>query len=228
MRILFCFLLLSGTASAQSFSFQKDSAVVSTVDLPSRQPFDTAKSYNKISGPYYYILSIKDMYDLFTYDTHVKYYQFNFADFHILGELKCRQCMMVCHHDEGERNCHRNACDKEWIWVKRENKKAFTEVFSYTTPWYERKDMRMYYDTIITTSADTSKWYTTGQGDCFARFEYAIVADKYHPALILKEWNYWGGCRAGGSKPATIVFKEPEGILYKMKRTILMDRMGEY
>jgi hypothetical protein len=226
MRMLLCLLLLSSTACAQSFSFPKDSSIVSTIDLPSRQPFDTAKSYHKISGPYYYIISIKDMYDLFTYDTYVKYYQFNFADYHILGELKCRQCMRVCRHDEGEKNCHRNACDREWIWVKRENKKAFTEISSYAIPWYEKKSI-IEGDTIITAS-DTSRWHTTGHGDCFAKFKYAIVADKYHPSLILKEWNYWGGCRAGGSKPATIFFKEPEGILYKAKRTILMDRSGEY
>jgi hypothetical protein len=154
----------------------------------------------------------------------MKFYKFNFADYHILGVLQCRQCLLVCNHNRGEDNCHRNACNKEWVWVKRDNKKAFTVIPSVTVPWYKREDLPMYDDTIITASKDTSKWYTTGRGDCFASFDYAIVADKYYPALILKEWNYRGGCRAGGSKPAAIAFKEPEGILYKMKRTILVEK----
>ena len=56
----------------------------------------------------------------------------------------------------------------------------------------------------------------------FCQVQYAVFADKYYPSIVLKEWNYWGGCRAGGSKDYTISFKEPEGVLYKVKRTILM------
>jgi len=226
MRMLFCLLLFSSTVSAQSFYFPGDSAVVSTVDLPAKQPFDTARAYFKVKSPYVYIISDKDLYDYFGYNVSMKFYKFNFADFHILGVQQCMQCLIGCNHDKGERNCHRNACMREWVWVKRDNKKAFTAVPSYILPWYKSNDLPMYHDTIIVASADTSRWYTTGQGDCFAHFEYDLVTDKYHHALILKERNYWGGCRAGGSKKATIVFKEPEGILYKIKRTILMEKQG--
>lgn len=224
MRLLFCLLLLNSVVSAQSFYFPGDSAVVSTVELPAKEPFDTARSYFRVTSPYVYIISDKDLYDHFGYNISMKFYQFNFDDFHILGIQQCRQCLTFCNHDKGEKSCHRNACNKEWVWVKRDNKKAFTAIPSYALPWYDRKGLPMYHDTIITASPDTSKWFTTGHGDCFARFEYAVVTDKYHPALILKEWNYRGGCRAGGSKPAMIVYKEPEGILYKIKRTILMEK----
>jgi hypothetical protein len=224
MRMLFCLLLFNSTVSAQTFFFPGDSAIISTVDLPAEEPFDTARAYYRVKSSYVYIISDKDLYDHFGYEVRMRFYQFNFTDFHILGTLQCKQCLIRCNHDKGKRNCHRNACVREWVWVKRENKKAFTAIPSYTIPWYERKDILRYHDTIITASADTLMWHTTGQGDCLARFKYTILADKYYPALILKEWNYWGGCRAGGSKPATIVFKEPEGVFYKIKRTILVEK----
>lgn len=226
MRLLVCLLFISGAVSAQSFFAPGDSAVVSTIDLPAKQPFDTARPFLRVEDPYIYIISEKDLYDHFGYDVSMNFYKFNFTDYHIMGSLQCRQCLLFCNHDKGEKNCHRNACNKEWVWVKRDNKKAFTTIPSYTSTWYERKDVPMYYDTILAASKDTSRWYTVGRGDCFGRYEYAIIADKYYPALILKEWNYWGGCRAAGSKPATIVFKEPEGILYKTKNTILMGKWG--
>ncbi len=106
----------------------------------------------------------------------------------------------------------------------RENKKAFKEISSSVMIGHNRKDLPMYNDTVITSAPDTSSWYTTGRGDCFASFKYAVFADKHHPVLILKEWNYWGGCRAGGSKDYTITFNEPGAVLYKLKRTILMDK----
>jgi hypothetical protein len=192
------------------------------VDLPAKEPFDTSRSYLRVNSPYVYIISDKDLHDHFDYKTMMRFYQFNFAEYHILGSLQCKQCFGLL---DGSPIAHRNACDKEWVWVKRENKKAFTAIPSYTRPWHARKDLPMYYDTVIK-YRDTSSWYTTGHGDCFARFEYAIVADKYHPVLILKEWNHWGGCRAGGSKQATIYFKEPTGVLYKTKRTILAEKQG--
>ncbi|MBL7702009.1 MAG: hypothetical protein JNM14_07140 [Ferruginibacter sp.] len=224
MRMLFCLLLFSSTVPAQSFFFSADSAFVSTIELPSKQPFDTARAYLKVQSPYIYIISDKDLYDHFGYNAAMKFYQFNFNDYHILGRLQCRQCLLVCNHDRREKKCHRNACHKEWVWVKRDNKKAFTTVASYVMPWSKAEGFPRYNDTLIDAPGDTSIWYTTGSGDCFARFEYAVVADKYQPALILKEWNYWGGCRAAGGKPAAVIFKEPAGILYKTKRTILMQR----
>jgi hypothetical protein len=226
MRMLLCLLLFGGSVSAQPFYFAGDSAAVSTVDLPGKEPFDTARAYLRAKNPYVYIISDKDLYDYFGHDAAMKFYHFNFADFHILGSWQCRQCALFCNHATGENNCHRNACKRGWVWVKRDNKKAFATIPYYSVSGHERKDLPMYHDTIVTASADTSRWYTTGHGDCFARYQYAIVADKYHPVIILKEWNYWGGCRAGGSKPATIVFKQPEGILYRIKRTILMEKQG--
>ena len=226
MRILFCLLLFTTTASSQSFYFPGDSAVVSTIDLPATQPFDSSRAYYKVKGPYVYIISDKDLYDHFGYDISMKFHQFNFHDFHILGALLCNQCLAGCDHRNGERNCHRNACIMEWVWVKRENKKAFTAVPSITVPRYQEKGQPQYRDTVITATGDTASWYTTGHGDCFARYTYALIADKYHHALILKEWNHYGGCRAGGSKPVTIVFKEPEGVLFKTKRTILVQKKG--
>ena len=219
--MLLALLICCNSVSAQTLLFSKDSAIVKEIDLPSVEPFDTSRSYFRVNTPHVYIISDKDVYDLFGYDILMKYYQFNFADYHILGEQKCIQCAKYCRHNEGDTYCHRNRCNKTWKWVIRDNKKAFTEIPSHGEPWYKRDDLPRYRDTVIT-ERDSSKWYTTGHGDCFAKFKYAVVADKYHPVLILKEWNYWGGCRAGGSKPATIVYKEPGGILQKTKRTILV------
>ncbi len=224
MRFLLFLLLFNSTVSAQPIFFPGDSAAVSTIDLPAHEPFDTARAYLKISSPYIYIISDKDLYDHFGYNVSMRFREFNFTEFHILGVQECRQCVFRCYHAMGKRNCHRNACNREWLWLKRENKKAFATVPSFSVPWFERKELPRYHDTVITTSNDTSSWHTTGHGDCFARFNYAVVADKFYPSLILKEWNHWGGCRAGGSKPATIVYKEPKGILYKTKRTILVEK----
>ena len=162
-------------------------------------------------------MSDKDLYDHFGYAASMKFYQFNFTDFHILGTLQCSQCLTGCDHDKGKRNCHRNACIREWIWEKRENKKAFTVIPSFAIPGHPEKDLPRHHDTVTTTAPSTSRWYTTGHGDCLARFKYAIVADKYYPTLILKELNYWGGCRAGGSKPFTIVFKQLREFCIKQK-----------
>ena len=108
--------------------------------------------------------------------------------------------------------------------MKRNNKKAFNLIPSVSLPGHGEQKHRIIYDTSVTVAGDTARWYTTGQGDCFATFDYAVVADKFFPALILKEYYYSGGCRAGGFKPATIIFKQPSGVLYKSKRTIFMEK----
>lgn len=228
--MLFLLLLVGMNASSQSLLFPKDSAIVKEIDLPSKEPFDTARSYSRVHSSYVYIISDKDVYDLFGYDISMRFYnnKFDFTNYHVLGELICRQCLETCRHDEGYRVCHRNACNKEWVWVVRDNQKAFTEIPATAMPGHIGRDKHMFYDTVIIAKSDTARWYTTGHGDCFAHFKYAVVADKYHHALILKEWNYWGGCRAGGSKEYTITFKEPEAIVYKVKRTILMKRLEDY
>lgn len=229
MRTLFFVLMLYCTsASAQNF---KDSSVVKMIeDLPSQEPFDTAHSYHKVTVPYVYIMSDNDVYRTFGYYAGVRYLEFNFADYHIFGEQRCRQCMQYCHHDEGQTNCHRNVCNREWVWAMRENKKAFAEVSSVTLPGHVEAKLpdgrRSFFgDTVITSSADSmTRWYTHGGGDCFARFTYTVVADQHNQALLLIERNFWGGCRAGGSWNFTISFKMPPGILHKRKNIILMEK----
>lgn len=230
MRLLSCLLLFCYPASGQFTFYAKDSSIVKEIDLPAKEPFDTSKAYYRETTPYIYISSDNDLYNYFGWQTASKYHEFDFKNYHIFGEQACRQCMEFCHHDAGQTACHRNKCDMEWIWVMRDNKKAFTEIPVSILPGHISKDLppnvRSFWgDTLIKSKTDTAiaKWYTTGRGDCFARFEYRLYADKYHSALLLKEWNYWGGCRAGGRKDFTLSFSMPEGILYKFKNTILVD-----
>jgi hypothetical protein len=215
MRLLICCLLLCSASSAQVIFPLTDSSIVKTIDLPATEPFDTSHSWHRVTGPYVYIISDKDIYDHFSYETTMKFYGFNFADYHILGTKKN---------------------NNEWVWIMRENKKAFSEVPVTTLPGYEghpgSKDRRLFYmdDTLVKPVAgtDMAKWYTTGHGDCHAWFTYSLFTDKYYPVLLLKERNYWGGCRAGGSKSYTLSFSMPPGILYTLKNTILMEKSGDY
>lgn len=231
MRILFSMLLLCNAAYGQNL-FPKDSAFVKEVEgLPSKQPFDTARPWNKEDRQYVYIISDKDLYDHFGYDVSMKFYGFDFVHYHILGSLECRQCLEFCHHDKGNKNCHRNLCNNEWIWVVRDNQKAFIEIPSTTMMGHVDADIpenRKYFfgDTVITSKKDRnfSNWYTSGHGDCFATFTYNILADKFHPVLVLKENNYWGGCRAGGGWEFTVSFKSREGIKEYSKNTVLLDK----
>jgi hypothetical protein len=234
MRLLFILLLGYSAASGQTIFSGKDGSVIKLIDdLPASEPFDTAHAYRKVNSPYVYIISDKDMYDNFGWPTPEKYWEFNFKDYHILGIFECRQCLEFCHHEEGQTNCHRNRCNEEWIWLMRDNKKAFTEIPVKTMPGHEGNDLpltfhKFFGDTIIKMIADTSiaQWYTTGQGDCMVHFTYGLFTDNYHPVLLLKEWNHWGGCRAGGAKASTISFTMPPGILYHKKNTILREKTG--
>ena len=222
-----CFIFIVFTcspASAQQFVRVHDSAFVSVVKLPSKEPFDTAHAYKKVKADHLYIISEKDLYDIFGYNRAVSMQGFNFTDYHILGRLQCRQCEQYCEHDRGETNCHRNACNRVWTWVTRENEKAFIKVPAFTMPLPAESQPLRFKDTVIMNTQDSATWFTTGRGDCFARFQYELVADRYYPVLLLKEWNRWGGCRAGGTKPAKISFIMPGGIKHKVKHTILLDR----
>jgi hypothetical protein len=209
MRLIISFLFCSCSVSAQTVF---DSSVVKLVDLPVTEPFDTSRAWYRVTNPYVYISSDNDLYNYFGYETAMKYREFNFADYHILGE--------------------RN--DKEWTWVMRENKKAFTEIPVIVSPGHTGPGLpvgrRSFFgDTVIKAVTDTARtrWYTNGQGDCHATFKYRIYADKYHPVLLLKEWNYWGGCRAAGSWDYTLSFFMPAGIIYTIKNTLLMDDYGK-
>lgn len=230
--MLFAFLLCCNAVSGQTVLSFKDSSVVKIMDdLPAVQPFDTAHSYNKITQSCIYIISDNDVYRTFGYNAGVKYREFNFTDYHIFGEQQCKQCMQYCRHEEGQTNCHRNVCIKEWVWVMRDNKKAFTEIPSTTMRGHLDADIpngrpSFFGDTIITSKKDTtlSNWYTHGRGDCFARFKYNVFADNYHPVVLLKERNYWGGCRAGGGWTFTVSFRKPWNVVQYRKNIILMEK----
>jgi len=205
MRLLFGFLLLSIN------SFCQDSSVVKIIeDLPSQEPFDTSRTYHRVEKAYVYIIGTKDLYDIFGYEISTKFWEFNFADYHILGQQ----------------------INNQWIWQMRENQKAFTIIpsttkFGYAGTKVANGRTSFFEDTLMRAPKDSARWYTQGHGDCFARFEYAVVQDKYHPVVLLKEWNYWGGCRAGGSKAYTISFIMPSNIAQYSKNTILMKKYGD-
>ncbi|HMK25345.1 MAG TPA: hypothetical protein VK483_04885 [Chitinophagaceae bacterium] len=209
---LFFILLCCSTASGQAIFAGKDSSVIKIIDdLPASEPFDTAHAYRKVNSPYVYIISDKDLYDIFGWPIPVKYEEFNFNDYHILGTRS----------------------NKGWVWMMRDNKKAFTEIPATAIPGHvgnkpPSKLQIFMGDTIIKTASATSmtQWYVTGHGDCMAHFDYSLFTDNYHPVLLLKERNYWGGCRAGGSRDYTISFSMPPGILYHTKNTILMKKFG--
>jgi hypothetical protein len=234
MRLLFILLLCCGTASGQSIYSGKDSSFIKFIgNLPSSEPFDTAYAYRKVNSPFVYIISDKDLYENFGFELSEKFMDFNFSDYHILGTFQCKQCLMYCHHDQGQKNCHRNSCNIEWVWMMRDNKKAFTEIPAIVMPGHSGDDLSSKLhsfigDTIIKSVPDTNmrQWYTTGHGDCMAHFDYSLFSDKYHPVLLLREMNYWGGCRAGGSRDYTISFTMPPDILYHTKNTVLMKKTG--
>jgi hypothetical protein len=115
----------------------------------------------------------------------------------------------------------------------RENKKAFNDIPSTTNPGYAGAKLTkgrpdFFGDTVLHSIQDSAQWYTNGHGDCFARFRYTVVQDKYHPVVLLIERNYWGGCRAGGSKAFTISFARPPNIKQYSKNTILMDKYKDH
>ncbi len=232
MRWLFIMLFCTSVAEAQAPFFEKDSASVKIVaGLPVKEPFDTAHPYKKVKGPFVYISSDNDMYNVFGYRIYVQYRDFDFGKYHILGMQECRQCLMNCRHDMRRKECHRNACSRTWIWLKRENEKAFTEIPSSTLLGHDDAPLTggiksFFPDTVIRKPSDSTQlnWYTNGGGDCHARFSYSVFKDRYYPVLLLKEWNYYGGCRAGGSWDFTISFTEPGGSSYYIKNTVLMEQ----
>lgn len=230
MRLLILFTFFSLSTSAQSFLLFNDSSVVKEIELPSAQPFDTAHPYRKVKNPLVYVCSNNDLYDLFGYNYFLKYRDFDFNNYHILGQEVCRQCHIVCKHDEGDKNCHRNRCNLVWKWVMRRNNIAFSEIPVSALPQDSESAIQKigrlnWRDTVIQDKENpaSGKWYTTGGGDCHARFSYKIYTDNFHSALLLREWNYYGGCRAGGFKEFTLSFKLPDGIKQFTKSTTHVD-----
>lgn len=232
MKLLICLIFCSNLVMAQPFGFTKDSAFVKVIeDLPKKEPFDTAKKYSKpIMDTYIYIISNKEVFELFGYNISTRYREFDFANYHILGEEICMQCEQYCKHDEGDKDCHRNACNMKWVWLMRDNKKAFTEIPSKGNLPLTSKQTELikykYSDTILISNSDLgiATWLTHSGGDCHASFKFGVFRDNYYPAIILKEWNYYGGCRAGGFWEFAINFLMPAGNFQKSKNVILMKK----
>ncbi len=231
MRWLLVLLCCLAKAGAQVPLFEKDSAAVERVSgLPGEEPFDTAHPYNRAGENYIYILSSNDVYHLFGYSTYTEFSRFDFSRYHITGIQVCMQCRRVCRHEEGLTTCHRNRCQQEWIWLKRENEKAFTGIPSLFKEGHADvalPDGRQYFlrDTVIpkTPGSAMMAWYINAGGDCHARYEFDVLSDRYYPVVLLKEWNYYGGCRAGGFRDFTVTFTAPENKHYFIRRTVLMD-----
>ena len=226
MRLFVCCLLLSRLSFSQPFNLIKDSAFVSYVEgLPARD----AKLSKKEKDDYVYLGSTNDVYDYFGYDVYLKFRDFNFTQFHIFGLQACKQCMAVCHHASGNKNCHRNACRYEWVWLKRFNEKAFTKITGQqampVSAGLKKIIQFNYTDTIIRKTGDTTKaiWLTHSGGDCHARFRHEIVKDNFYPVVLLKEWNYYGGCRAGGQWEFAFEFTLPGGHYQYAKMEFLVD-----
>ena len=232
MRLLLILLCSVSLANAQVPFFERDSAAVKLVPgLPAKEPFDTAHVYKKAERPFIYIISDNDLYNVFGYSTYRQLSDFDFSKYHILGLQECKQCLRVCRHEMGRKECHRNVCSREWVWLQRENEKAFTEIPSTTLKGHADAQLHtgrdsFFTDTVIhkPTNGPMAYWYTTAGGDCHASFKFAVFTDSYYPALLLKEWNYYGGCRAGGSWNFTICFTELKGSRYYVKSILLMER----
>lgn len=231
MRLFWILLIFSSQVQAQSLYPGKDSAFVRMMDgLPRSEPFDTAHRWKKAEQPYIYIISDNDLYDHFGYALMSRHQGFDFANYHILGTRECRFCLH-CRHDEGRTECHRNACSYTWFWRVRDNRKAFTEIPAATSPGHIDAVMpagrkSFFEDTVMAARSDSTvmAWYTNAGGDCHAKFSYLLQRDNYYPVLLLKELNYYGGCRAGGAWDYSISFTRQAGIQYYIKATLLMER----
>lgn len=232
MRIFFLFLFFSGTTYAQIFPPENDSAFVRYQEgLPAAEPFDTTQRWEKADGPYQYIVSNNDLYDLFGYNHYVRFQDFDFKKYHILGMKACKKCLLACRSAGMSYACHADRCNYSWVWMVRENDKAFSLIPSLTRESDKLDTLsfanrRNYRDTVLSGPGNEKRklWYTSAGGDCHAKFSYAILQDKYYPVVLMKEWNYYGGCRAGGSWEYTIQFNQPDKNRQYVKRTILMDR----
>lgn len=134
---------------------------------------------------------------LFLQPAPARFCLLHFLFLHVYEAVHCFRCCKrkTCIHSEIKQSaCHRNSCTTGWVWMMRENSKAFTEIPSLTRPGHTSDGLlpvsHSYNgDTIMPSSADTnmSGWLTSGNGDCFATFKYGVFADKYHPVLLLKE-----------------------------------------
>lgn len=220
MRILALFLLAcTGTASSQDKTFINDSAYVRMIGLP-----ETISRSVTLQAPYVYISSDNDLYDFFGYDTAMKHRDFDFAHFHIFGQYVCRQCLFTCNH---QMQCHRNRCQYSWVWTVRDNQKAFRRISAMQSP-AGRDDLTGYRDSVMqplkVADSGYARWYTHAGGDCHAYHTYQLFMDQFYPTMLMKEWNHYGGCRAGGFWVNMLKFIPPPEAKYFLKNTILVDR----
>lgn len=230
MRFVLFLLLFPVVVQAQSFLPGKDSAFVRMIGgFPVSEPFDTSQQWKRVKGSYVYILSEKDLYEIFGIAITDPNRDVDFLHYHILGMRECRDCLF-CRHEEGRRDCHRNACSYRWVWRVRDNKKAFKEIPAITFPGHVDAVLpdgrnSFFRDTLLPRKSDSTltAWYTIGRGDCHARFSYLLQQDRYYPVLLLKELNYYGGCRAGGFRNFTVSFARPDGLFHFVKRTLFME-----
>src|SRR5258705_2456355 len=88
MRLLFGCLLWCTAAPAQITSAVPDSSIIKIIDLPAREPFDTARSWHRVINPIVYLISDKDIYDHFGYEISTKFGEFDFANYPILRQRK--------------------------------------------------------------------------------------------------------------------------------------------
>lgn len=226
---------LNSAGRAQYPSVKADSAFVKFISsLPGEEPFDSAHVWKRTAGNTEYIFSDNDLYRLFGYRVMTAYRDFDFKQQHILGLRTCKQCFIHCRHDLGRTSCHRNAHSLQWIWLVRDNGRAFIKVSSVTEKGHTDTEIpglrkEWLQDTVLPRKswAGQKAWYTLGGGDCHARISYTVHEDRYYPVYLLKEWNQYGGCRAGGIWAFTISFRDPGRDLEYIKRTILLDRDEE-
>lgn len=230
-HLLISFLLFSYLPGRGQMIYPyNDSAFVRFMDsLPEFEPFDPDHTYQKVRESYQYIISRNDLYDLFGYERYIRFQGFDFNRYHILGQRACRQCLASC--EPGHYPCHRNACHYSWVWSIRENTKAFVPEFALSKTGHDYDEIagttgRSYKDTVlfIDSSKNQMAWLTTAGGDCHARFDYQLVRDRFFPVLLLKEMNFYGGCRAARFQDYAILFRETGGILYYIKKTLLMEK----
>lgn len=236
MRIFLLLLFLTGTAHAQLFPPENDSAFVRYQEgLPAAEPFDTAQRWEKADGPYQFIVTNNDLYDLFGYDDYARFRDFDFKKYHILGVKACKKCLLVCRTAGMHPGCHSDSCMYSWVWMVRENDKAFSLIPSLAMEsdkldTLSKANRRNYRDTVLSAGGNEDRkfWYTSAGGDCHAKFSYALLQDKYYPVILMKEWNYYGGCRAGGSWEFTIQFNQRDKNRLYIKRTVLMEKWTRY